>query len=137
MNVLFLCTGNSARSQMAEAFVRAKAPGSVVPYSAGLQPAGVNPLTERVMAEIGISMEGQRSKSVSEYLGKMHFGYVISVCHSAEQQCAHLFPGVGKRLHWDIPDPAAVEGTEEEKLAAFRQARDEIERRVSEWLNTI
>jgi arsenate reductase len=97
--VLFLCTGNSARSQMAEAFLRYYAGDRFEAYSAGLEPKGMNPLTIRAMEEIGIPLTGQYSKDVREYMGKVHFGYLITVCANAEERCPTTFPGVGQRLH--------------------------------------
>ncbi|GAB4152080.1 MAG: arsenate reductase ArsC [Planctomycetota bacterium] len=132
--VLFLCTGNSARSQMAEAFLRKYAGEHFEAHSAGLEPSGINPLTIEVMKEKGISLEGQRSKDVSEYMGKVVLAYVIIVCANAEKRCPAVFPGAAKREFWPFDDPAAVEGTKEEKLAAFRRVRDEIEQRILKWL---
>jgi arsenate reductase len=128
--VLFLCTGNSARSQMAEAFLRHYAGDRFEAFSAGLEPKETNPLAVRVMEEAGISLAGQRSKSLFEYMGKLHFGYLITLCSHAEQSCPTVFPGIGQRLHWDIEDPAASTGTEEERLDAFRRIRDEIAGRI-------
>jgi arsenate reductase len=131
--VLFLCTGNSARSQMAEAFLRKHGGERFEAYSAGLEPKGINPYTRRVLAEVGVDMAGQSSKDLSAYLGRQHFGYLITVCSNAEARCP-IFPGVGARLHWPFEDPAAVEGTDEEKLVAFRRVRDAIETRIIAWL---
>ena len=135
--VLFLCTGNSARSQMAEAWLRHYAGDQFEAYSAGLEPKGLNPFTVRVMEEIGIPLTGQYSKDVREYMGKLHFGYLITVCANAEEKCPTTFPGVGQRMHWAFDDPAAVEGTEEEQLAKFREVRDQIDRRIREWLGEL
>jgi arsenate reductase len=134
--VLFLCTGNSARSQMAEAFLRKYAGDRFEVYSAGLEPKGINPNTIHVMEEIGIDLSNQRSKSLLEYMGKVHFGYMITVCDRAEQNCP-IFPGMGIRLHWPFEDPASAVGNEEEKLAKFRQVRDQIDSKVKEWAVTI
>jgi arsenate reductase len=131
--VLFLCTGNSARSQMAEAFLRKYAGDRFEVYSAGLEPKGINPYTERVMREIGVDISGQYSKNVSEYIGKIHFGYLITVCADAEEKCP-IFPGVGQRLHWAFEDPAAFVGSAEETLQRFREVRNQIDRRVRTWL---
>jgi arsenate reductase len=131
--VLFLCTGNSARSQMAEAFLRLHGGDRFEAHSAGLEPKGINPYTRRVLAEVGIDMASHTSKDLSLYLGKMHFGYLITVCGNAEARCP-IFPGVANRLHWPFDDPAAVEGSDTEKLAAFRAARDAIEARIVAWL---
>jgi arsenate reductase len=132
--VLFLCTGNSARSQIAEAFVRRYAGDRFEAYSAGLEPRPIHPFTLRVMEEIGYDLSGHRSKDVTEYLGKQHFGYLITVCSDAEARCPTAFPGVSQRLYWPIQDPAAFEGSEEETLEKFRQARNEIAARIKTWL---
>jgi len=134
--VLFICTRNSARSQMAEALSRYYASDAFEAHSAGLEPKGIHPLTYRVMEEIGLDLSNQRSKSVSEYLGKVHFGYVITVCSDAEQRCP-MFPGVSQRLHWGVEDPAAFAGSEEAKLVKFRQVRDELDRRIRAWLEEL
>ncbi len=132
--VLFLCTGNSARSQMAEAFLRKYGGDAFEAYSAGLEPKGMNPYTERVMNEIGVGLSGQRSKGVNEYMGKKHFGYLITVCDDAEERCPATFPGVGQRLHWSFEDPAAFVGSDDETLRKFREIRDQIEQRIKEWI---
>jgi arsenate reductase (thioredoxin) len=131
--VLFLCTGNSARSQMAEAFLRKYGGDYFEAYSAGFEPKGINPYTIQVMNEVGIDISGQRSKHISEYLWKMQFGYVITVCSRAEQNCP-IFPGVTTRLHWPFDDPAACEGSQEECLSQFRAVRDQIEQKVRAWV---
>ena len=131
--VLFLCTGNAARSQMAEAFLRTLKPDRFEAFSAGLDAQGINPLAIAVMAECGIDISAQRSKPLQEYLGRLHFGYLITLCDRAERECP-TFPGMGTRLHWPIPDPAAVEGSEEERLEVFRRIRDAIEARLRAWL---
>ena len=133
--VLFLCIGNSARSQMAEAFLRKYGGDEFEAYSAGLEPKGINPYANRVMEEVGISLSGQYSKHVKEYMGKIHFGYLITVCDEAEKNCPTTFPGIAQRLHWSFEDPAAFVGPEDEKLAKFREVRDRIERTVKEWLS--
>jgi arsenate reductase len=133
-SVLFLCTGNSARSQMAEAFLRKYGSDRFDAYSAGLEPQGINPYTVRVMREIGIDLDGQRSKDLIEYLGRQHFGYLITVCAHAEENCPKTFPGISQREHWDLEDPAAFQGADEAKLAKFREVRDEIDRRIQDWI---
>ena len=133
-NVLFLCIGNSVRSQMAEAFLRKYAGDKFEAYSAGIRPIGIIPNTRRVMEEIGISLEGHHSTHVDEYIGKIDFAYLITVCANAENQCP-VFPGSGKRIHWDLEDPAAQKRTEEEKLQKFREVRDQIDNRIKEWLS--
>lgn len=132
--VLFLCTGNSARSQMAEAFLRAYGGEAFEVYSAGLEPKGMNPFTVRVMNEIGFDLRGQYSKGVDQYLGKVLFQYLITVCDHADKNCPAIWPGVSRRMHWSFEDPAALEGSEEEKLAKFRAVRDQISRKVQGWL---
>jgi arsenate reductase len=136
IRVLFLCSGNSCRSQMAEAFLRKYAGDRFDVYSAGLEPSVVNPYTIRVMEEIGLDMSGHRSKSLLEYMGKVHFGYLITVCDRAEQKCP-IFPGMGVRLHWPFEDPAKATGDEATKLAKFRQVRDQIDSKVKEWLTVM
>ena len=119
---------------MAEAFLRSMAPETHEAFSAGLEPGEINPLTREVMAEVSLDLAGQSSKSVSQYMGRMHFGYMITVCDQAEKQCPSTFPGVGSRLHWSFEDPAAFVGTPEERLESFRQARDDIRARIEAWL---
>jgi len=133
--VLFLCTGNSARSQMAEAFLKKWGADLYDAYSAGTEPKGINPYTERVMEEVGVSLSGQYSKHIKEYMGKIHFAYVITLCDDAERSCPAIFPGMGQMLHWSFEDPAAFVGSNDEKLAKFRKVRDQIERTIKEWLS--
>ncbi|HYA93117.1 MAG TPA: arsenate reductase ArsC [Thermodesulfobacteriota bacterium] len=134
VKVLFLCTGNSARSQMAEAFLREYGGEWFEAYSAGTEPKGIHPDTNRVMEEIGISLSGQQSKHVKEYMGKVHFGYLITLCGEAEERCPTTFPGIGRRLRWSFEDPSAFGGSEGEKLAKFREVRDGIEQQIKTWL---
>lgn len=132
--ILFLCTGNSARSQMAEAFLRKYAGDRFEPHSAGLEPKGLNPLTAKVMEEVGIDVSGQTSKGVDTYLGKKLFQYLITVCDDADKNCPSVWPGVNQRMHWSFQDPAAVDGSDEEKVAKFREVRDLIEAKIKNWL---
>lgn len=133
--VLFLCTGNSARSQMAEAFLRVYAGDRYEAHSAGLYAKGINPYTIRVMAEKGISMEGHRSKDVKEYLAKSTFSYFFTVCNHAEENCPRVFlMSAGRHYHWVFEDPAAFVGSKEETLNKFREVRDQIEARVKAWV---
>jgi arsenate reductase len=134
IKVLFLCTSNSARSQMAEAFLRKYGGDRFDPYSAGLEPKGIDPKTKRVMAEVGVSLSGQYSKHLREYMGKIHFSYLITVCDEAEKNCPTVFPGIGQRLHWSFADPSAFAGSDDERLAKFREVRDHIEQQVKSWL---
>lgn len=133
--VLFLCTGNSARSQMAEAFLRKYAGDKYEVHSAGLEPKGINPYTIRVMEEVGIRLNDHTSKSVKEYMGKVHVAYFFTVCDQAEKNCPRAFlMSVGRHVFWGFEDPVAFEGTDEEKLAKFREVRDQIDQKVKEWL---
>jgi arsenate reductase len=132
--VLFLCTGNSARSQIAEALLRHHAGDQYEVHSAGIEPKEINPYTRQVLAEIGLDMSGQYSKSVREYLGKTIFTYLITVCADAEEKCPTTFVGVSHRLHWAFDDPAALQGTHEEKLQKFRQVRDQIGQKLQAWV---
>ena len=131
IRVLFVCTGNSARSVMAEALLRHHGGDRFEVFSAGTEPKGVNPLTLRVLAEAGIDASWARSKSVDEYLGQS-FDYVVTVCDQARQSCP-VFPGVHESLHWGYEDPAAAEGTDEERLAVFRKVFIQIGERVRQF----
>lgn len=134
--VLFLCTQNSARSQMAEAFLRVHAGNNFEVYSAGLEPSQLNPLAIKVMNEKGISMEGHYSKPLSVYLGKLHFSYLITVCARAEAKCP-IFPGMGTRLAWPFEDPAETQKNQQKQLDKFRQVRDAIEVKIKSWLTEL
>jgi arsenate reductase len=134
-SVLFLCTGNSARSQMAEGLLRHYGGDLYRAYSAGVEPRDIHPYTRQVMKEIGIDISGQRSKGVREYMGHKHFGYLITVCSDADAKCPTTFPGVGRRLHWPFEDPAAFAGSAEATLAKFREVRDQIRGRIAAWLD--
>lgn len=131
IRVLFVCTGNSARSIMAEALLRHHGGDRFEVHSAGTEPKGVNPLTLRVLAEAGIDASFARSTSVTEYLGQS-FDYVVTVCDQARQVCP-VFPGVHESLHWGYEDPAAVEGPEEVRLAAFRRVLIQMAERVQQF----
>ncbi len=133
-NVLILCTGNSARSQMAEGLLRTLAGDRFEVFSAGSRPSVVNPLAIRAMDERGIDIHGHRSKHLSEYLQRP-FDYVITVCDNAAETCP-FFPGKAERIHWSFPDPAAIEGSDEEKMASFREVRDAIEKQLVAWIST-
>ena len=130
--VLFVCTGNSARSQMAESFARTLSNGKVQAFSAGMEPKGLNPVAVEVMREKGIDIAHQQSKALSEELARA-MDYVITVCGNAEVRCPILPPGVA-RLHWPLDDPAQSKGSSQEILEVFRRSRDEIERLVREFL---
>jgi arsenate reductase len=128
IRVLFVCTGNSARSVMAEALLRRRGGTDFEVYSAGTEPRGINPLTVRVLSDAGLSTTGLRSKSVNEFL-EQHFDYVITVCDQARQVCP-VFPGSHQSLHWGYEDPALAIGSEEERLAVFRRVFTQIGERV-------
>ena len=130
--VLFLCTGNSARSQMAEGYLRHAAGDKFEPLSAGIEPKGLNPLAVEVMREFGIDISQQRSKDVAELLGQA-IPYVITVCDNARERCP-IFPLTYKFLHWSLDDPATAQGSHDDKLEVFRRVRDELRRRIDEEL---
>jgi arsenate reductase (thioredoxin) len=131
-DVLFLCTGNSCRSQMAEGWLRHLAGDRFRAFSAGLQPSIVHPLAIDAMREIGVDISGQRSKDVASLLGR-HFSHIITVCDRAQQNCP-IFPGPSLREHWPIEDPATAEGSHEERMHVFRKVRDEIGERVHNFI---
>ncbi len=122
--VLFLCTGNSARSQMAEGYLRHAAGERFQALSAGIAPKGLNPLTVEAMRESGIDISQQTSKDVVTLLGQ-HIPYVVTVCDHAKERCP-IFPGTWKFLHWSLEDPAAAAGTHDQQLAVFRRVRDQL-----------
>jgi len=124
MRVLILCTGNSARSQMAEGLLRHDGGASFEVASAGTKPSSVRPEAIAAMREIGVDISGYRSKSVDEFTGQA-FDYVITVCDNARESCP-VFPAATKRIHWSLDDPAAAQGTEEQRLAEFRRVRDQL-----------
>jgi arsenate reductase (thioredoxin) len=119
---------------MAEAFLRKYGGDEFEAHSAGLEPKGINPLTIQVMQEVGIEVSGQKSKDVGEYLEKVLFQYLITVCDDADKNCPSTWLGISKREHWSFDDPAAFEGSDDAKLAKFREIRDQIETRIKEWV---
>lgn len=130
--VLILCTGNSARSQMAEGLLRNLAGDRFEVESAGISPTHVRPEAITVMREIGIDISQQRSQSVDEF-SEEEFDYVITVCDNANEQCP-VFPGKTTRIHWSFEDPAATQGDEQARLAVFRQVRDQILERLRQFV---
>jgi len=130
--VLFLCTHNSARSQMAEGLLRRLAADRFEVASAGTEARGVNPLAVRAMADIGVDLRGHTSKTLDRFLGEQ-WDYVITVCDNANESCP-VFPGPVTRLHWSFDDPSAAAGGDEQRLAVFRRVRDEIRARIDAWL---
>jgi arsenate reductase len=135
-NVLFLCSGNSCRSQIAEAFLRKHGNDLFHVYSAGLEPKGIDPMTIEVMKEIGIDISMQKSKGVLDFIGRMHFGYLITVCSRAEEICP-IFPGVSFRFFWPFEDPVKFDGADSTRLLKFRQVRDAIEKKITEWVREL
>jgi arsenate reductase len=132
--VLFLCTGNSARSQMAEGLVNHDFSGAIEAYSAGTDPQGLNPNAVQAMAEIGIDISRSTSDHISNYEGQ-HFDYVITLCADANRNCPVFFGGV-KQLHMGFPDPAKTTGSDEEILREFRRVRDEIRARMRDFFQS-
>jgi arsenate reductase (thioredoxin) len=133
IRVLFLCTGNSARSQMAEGLLRQLGGDRFEVFSAGVEPSQVRPQAIAVMREIGIDISDHHSKSVDEFLGQ-EFDYVITVCDHANEQCP-IFPGKVQRIHWSFEDPALAQGDETSKLRVFRRVRDEIVVRLQHFVH--
>ncbi len=133
--VLFVCIHNSARSQMAEAFLNSLAADGFEAESAGLEPGALNPLAVEVMREIGIDISKNTTKSVFDFIkqGKL-FHYVITVCDETSGSRCPIFPGYAKRMHWNFPDPSAMEGTREEKLIQIRKIRDQIKETIESWV---
>jgi arsenate reductase len=132
IRVLFLCTGNSARSIIGQALLKNMGGEAFEVYSAGTAPKGINPLTVKVLQMSDIDISGERSKHMSEYEGQS-FDYVITVCDDAAEQCP-VFPGDPERIHWSFPDPAAVEGTEVQKLLAFQDTVRGMRQRLSTFI---
>jgi len=132
---MFLCTGNSCRSQMAEGFARTLGKGLIDPYSAGLIAAGVNKRAIAVMKEIGIDISGQKSEEINEDLLKT-MDVIITLCGNAEESCPYTPPQI-KRIHWPVNDPVGTIGTEEEIMKEFRRARDEIKAKIEDFIQQI
>jgi len=135
IKAMFLCTGNSCRSQIAEGFARELGKNLIEPYSAGLIAAGVSPRAARVMMEAGIDISGQKSEEIDENLLRT-MDVVITLCGNAEESCPWTPPGI-KRLHWPIKDPVGTIGTEEEIMKEFRRTRDEIRKKVEDFIDTL
>jgi arsenate reductase len=134
LKVLFLCTANSARSQMAEGLLRHLAGGGFEVHSAGLESRGLHPMAVQAMAELGIDISDQTSKSLRVYMGHVHFNTVITVCANAEDQCPAPLWSNGEKMHWPFDDPAAIEDDATARLETFREVRDAIRERISQWL---
>jgi arsenate reductase len=139
MRVLFLCTHNSSRSQMAEGLLRARGGDRYAVFSAGTHPRSVHPLAVQVMREIGVDISeatGYRAKSLDEFRGQPSMDLVVTVCDDAAEECPY-FPGARQQEHWGFPDPSAVTGSEDERLAAFRSVRDAIARRIEAFVTQV
>lgn len=133
-HVLFLCTANSARSQMAEGFLRHLGGDRFEVHSAGLEPKEINPLAIQVMEEVGIAMKGHFPKSIGDFLGKIPVRIAIIVCERAERGCPKLWPFGASVISWPFDDPAATDGSNDVRLEKFRDVRDQIELRIRQWL---
>jgi arsenate reductase len=132
--VLFVCIHNSARSQMAEAFLNQMCSREFTAYSAGLEPGKLNPIVVEAMREAGNDISGNKTKAVGDFVKSgENFAYVITVCDEASAERCPIFPGITTRLHWGFPDPSTSSGTQEEKLAQTRAIRDAIKKRVETW----
>jgi len=136
--VLFVCIHNSARSQMAEAFLKQICGEEFEAHSAGLEPGKLNPLVVEAMQEIGIDISGNKTKAVFDFIksGQM-FAYVITVCDEASAERCPIFVGITKRLHWSFPDPSAFQGTHEEKLEKVREVRNAIKQQIEKWCEEV
>jgi len=135
--ILFLCTGNSCRSQMAEGFARKMLPKEVKIFSAGLEPKGIHPMAIKVMQEVGIDISHQKSKNISEIpLDKINI--VITLCGDAAERCP-IFPGKVERIHWELEDPARAQGDEKKIIKVFRRVRDKINFYIKneKWFNSL
>jgi arsenate reductase len=133
IRVLFICVHNSARSQMAEAFLSRFAGDRFAVESAGLEPGLLNPLVVKVMREVGIDLSAKMTRSAYELLGRP-YEWVITVCDESQAEACPVFPGAGRRAHWSFPDPATFSGSEEERLEQVRALRDRIAARVAQWI---
>ncbi len=138
LRVMFICIHNSGRSQMGEAFLRHLAGERFEAHSAGIEAGKLNPLVVKSMAEIGIDLSSHFAKTALEYVGRgEHFDYVITVCDETNAERCPQFPGQHQRIHWSFADPSALKGSDEEKLAAIRPIRDEIQARIKTWISVI
>ena len=136
--VLFICIHNSARSQMAEAFLNQTCGDVFEAHSAGLEPGKLNPVVVEAMREIGIDISGNQTKSVFDiFKSGKKFSYVITVCDETSAERCPIFPGITKRVHWSFPDPSAIKGEPDEKLKGVREIRDQIKGRIEEWCKEV
>jgi len=138
LKVLFMCVHNSARSQMAEAFLNDLAGDRFEAQSAGIEPGELNPLVVKVMAEAGMDISQKQTTGVFDLYRKgAVFSYVITVCDEASAEKCPIFPGVTKRVHWSFPDPSALQGSEEDRLQGIREIRDAIKAQIEEWVDSL
>ena len=138
VKILFVCIHNSARSQMAEAFVNTLAHGKISAQSAGLTPGKLNPVVVSVMKEIGIDLSRNVTKSVHEFIDRKEiFDYVVTVCDAASAERCPNFPGKAKRLHWGFEDPSFISGSDDEKSSRTRMIRDQIQSKVKQWIESV
>ncbi|MCI0632228.1 MAG: arsenate reductase ArsC [Phycisphaerales bacterium] len=135
--VLFVCTHNSARSQMAEGWLRHLARDRFEVASAGVDPGRLNPLAVEAMAEVGVDISHHKAEGIKTYVGHFNVYYLIIVCDKAAQTCPRIWPGSRERLHWFFDDPAGMKGTHKEKMEAFRRVRDDIRAKIEEWLASL
>lgn len=136
--VLFVCIHNSARSQMAEAFVNKYGQGKIMAESAGLEPGKLNPIVVKAMQDVGIDISNNPTKSVFDFYKNGNlYNYVITVCDEASGEQCPIFPGITERLHWGFPDPSSFVGSDEERLAKTKDVRDSIEEKIKNWINTL
>ncbi len=134
LSVLFVCSHNSARSQMAEGWLRHLAGDDLDVYSAGVNPGTLNPLAVRAMNEVGVNIADHKAEGVDTYLGKIIVDYLVIVCDKASQTCPRVWPGLRERMFWPFDDPSSAQGSDEEKLEVFRRVRDEIKAKIENWL---
>ena len=138
LRVMFICIHNSGRSQMGEACLRHLAGDRFEVHSAGLEAGKLNPLVVKAMAEIGINLSAHFAKTAMEYISRgEHFDYVITVCDETNAERCPMFPGKHQRIHWSFPDPSALQGTDDEKLAGIRPIRDAIEAKIKTWVSVV
>lgn len=138
VKVLFLCTGNSARSQMAEAFLRKYSANQIEVFSAGLKPQGIHPYTIRIMDEIGIDVRSHTSDHVNDVVGGHYFNYIITVCTDADKNCPSGIYALGReKLHWPFEDPAAATGNDDAIMSVFRSVREQIDTKIQAWVSEL
>jgi arsenate reductase len=136
--VLFICVHNSARSQMAEAFLNLICPDYFEAHSAGLEPGTLNPLAVETMREVGVDISEKETRAVSDvFESGQFFPYVVTVCDETSAERCPIFPGVTQRLHWSFPDPSRLTGTHEERLEGTRKIRDQIRSRIEIWCDEV